>query len=165
MIPTLKRCTKCKDLLPLSAFHNSSDTRDGKNYRCRTCRSEAGSEWRREYNLKYSAAHRRQEATRSEIWRKKPHPWRDRVKGQRDRGDHSLTCTLPGCSAPYHARDLCRPHYSQWYRTGALAEIAERPIPPRLCSKPDCGAKHFARDLCRLHYVRYQRSRNKEYCR
>lgn len=29
-----------------------------------------------------------------------------------------MTCTIPGCSLPVHARGWCKPHYSRWHRRG-----------------------------------------------
>ena len=34
-----KQCSGCKEVLPLTAFHVSGMAKDGRNPRCRTCRS------------------------------------------------------------------------------------------------------------------------------
>jgi hypothetical protein len=35
-----KACSKCQEIKPLSEFHRSASSRDGRTSRCRTCRSE-----------------------------------------------------------------------------------------------------------------------------
>lgn len=33
----MKKCGKCKQLLPLELFYNAANSRDGKGYRCKPC--------------------------------------------------------------------------------------------------------------------------------
>lgn len=63
-----KKCSSCKNELPLSAFTRHKNTRDGRNCNCRDCSKKYLSDYRkrpeykeqkRRYNKKYNAKNRK----------------------------------------------------------------------------------------------------------
>ena len=60
-IGTEKRCTKCKELKPLSEFYPYKRARDGYNWMCKACNSQHAKEW--------YAAHREEMKKRAAEWR------------------------------------------------------------------------------------------------
>lgn len=66
--PGHKRCSACKQVLPLDAFGSHSGKRDGLASRCRTCASAASASWRTANAEKDHASRRAQRlVTRSSI--------------------------------------------------------------------------------------------------
>lgn len=54
----LKRCNRCGQEKPVSEFHNSSRTKDGKSYYCKDCENKrnnkyTGTEYKRKWKLKH----------------------------------------------------------------------------------------------------------------
>lgn len=48
-----KRCNTCGEHLSLSQFHKRSDTRDGRQFKCKSCNSVSAVDWQRENSDKY----------------------------------------------------------------------------------------------------------------
>ena len=44
----MKKCKKCEEFLPLSAFSKSARNKDGKQQECKQCRSEIKKQWRKD---------------------------------------------------------------------------------------------------------------------
>lgn len=44
----MKKCTKCKELKPLSDYYNRKKALDGKNSHCKTCEHKEIYEWRKQ---------------------------------------------------------------------------------------------------------------------
>lgn len=57
----MKNCTVCKELLPLTSYHNSSKTRDGKGYRCIKCDRLARKKYREDNYERFLELHRNQD--------------------------------------------------------------------------------------------------------
>ena len=49
LAPTRKRCSMCKQWLPIDEFHRNRRRRDGRQMRCRTCNIETNKRWYREH--------------------------------------------------------------------------------------------------------------------
>lgn len=65
------------------------------------------------------------------------------------------TCSEPGCTRPFSARERCRYHYSIWYKRNP--EAKKRPHTKRaLCMVDGCESDtaHGGRGYCSMHYQR-----------
>lgn len=60
---------------------------------------------------------------------------------------------IKGCNRPYHARGMCRCHYSQWFKTQ----------PRSKCSVDGCDRVVQAKGFCTTHYSSWHRATNAEY--
>jgi hypothetical protein len=62
-------------------------------------------------------------------------------------------CTIDGCDRLAHARGMCGPHYSDWYKANPDASRKQRTG----CLVNGCTEKHFGRGYCQKHYERWRR--------
>jgi ribosomal protein S27AE len=65
--PIAKRCTKCGQEKPLTAFLRGARYRDGYRAQCRACEAAYMRQWRRQ-NLEYSRAKARRQNRRRQAW-------------------------------------------------------------------------------------------------
>lgn len=91
------------------------------------------------------------------------------------RQDANTICHLDGCGQPIKSKNLCKLHYSQFYRyarkskladtkayiekrnAGTLADLPKYQHKVKLCSVDGCTRKHRSLGLCGLHYGRKRR--------
>jgi hypothetical protein len=68
-------------------------------------------------------------------------------------------CKVNGCIDPVLAKDYCRRHYEQYYKSGRITSIEKQVrIPnPKVCQVERCDGKPEARGLCKKHYEKFKK--------
>ena len=79
-----------------------------------------------------------------------------------------MKCKVDGCSkdAYIKSRQLCRPHYRSWRKTGGFDAVRVRDWKsPQECSVDGCKSVAHCRSYCKSHYTLWQRHGTPEYRR
>lgn len=99
----LKKCYKCKQELPLSAFWANPRAADGKDYRCANCSKKMRRAWyasnaqaAKDYAKSYHAKNREAVSARAKTWRNANRSRKTAL--QVERQALALRATLPGTS-------------------------------------------------------------------